>query len=72
MLLLTSVTALTLSAATFGLVTLDAAQEPDVASNVVTQGELPVAQVPLLRELPLRDLRKLNFPRPTTRPTPGR
>ncbi|MEZ5606288.1 MAG: PepSY domain-containing protein [Burkholderiaceae bacterium] len=61
-LLLTSVTALTLSAATFGLVTLDAAQEPDVASNVATQGELPVAQLPLLRELPLRDLRKLNFP----------
>ena len=61
-LLLTSVTALTLSAATFGLVTLDAAPEPEVASSAATTGELPVAQLPLLRELPLRDLRKLNFP----------
>ena len=61
-LLLTSVTALTLSAATFGLVTLDAAQEPDVASSAATTIEQPAAQLPLLRELPLRDLRKLNFP----------
>lgn len=61
-LLLTSVTALTMSAATFGLVTLDGDREPDVAADAAAEGEWPIAQLPLLRELPVRELRKLGFP----------
>ena len=68
LLLLTSLTALTMSASTLGLVTLDAGAEPDVVSVVpVATGQtavqaLPGAQLPLLQNLPVRDLRKLNFP----------
>ncbi len=61
-LLLTSVTALTMSAATFGLVTLDADAEPELTPSTATTADLPAAQLPLLRELPVRELRKLNFP----------
>lgn len=61
-LLLTSVTALTMSAATFGWVTLDADAEPDLAPSTATTADLPAAQLPLLRELPVRELQKLNFP----------
>ena len=67
-LLLTSLTALTMSASTLGLVTLDAGAEPDVVSVVpVAAGQtavqaLPGAQLPLLQSLAVRDLRKLNFP----------
>ncbi len=68
LLLLTSLTALTMSASTLGLVALDAGAEPDVVSVVpVATGQtalqaLPGAQLPLLQNLSLRDLRKLNFP----------
>lgn len=68
LLLLTSLTALTMSASTLGLVALDAGTEPDVVSVVpVATGQtavqaLPGAQLPLLQSLPVRDLRKLNFP----------
>ena len=68
LLLLTSLTALTMSASTLGLVALDAEAEPDVVSVVsAATGQtalqaLPGAQLPLLQGLPVRDLRKLNFP----------
>ena len=68
LLLLTSLTALTMSASTLGLVTLDAGVEPDVVSLIpVATGQtalqaLSGAQLPLLQNLPVRDLRKLNFP----------
>ena len=68
LLLLTSLTALTMSASTLGLVALDAGAEPDVVSVVsAAAGQtalqaLPGAQLPLLQGLAVRDLRKLNFP----------
>ena len=68
LLLMTSLTALTMSASTLGLVALDAEAEPDVVSVVpVATGQtalqaLPGAQLPLLQGLAVRDLRKLNFP----------
>jgi sulfite reductase (NADPH) flavoprotein alpha-component len=66
LLCLTSITALYMSATTLGLVALDAGTEPDVVS-VVTADQaalpnLPVAQFPLLQNLSVQDLRKLNFP----------
>lgn len=61
-LLLSSVTALTMSAATFGWVALDADAEPDLAPSTAATADLPAAQLPLLRELPVRELQKLNFP----------
>ncbi len=54
--------ALVMSAATFGLVPLDAAAEPDVASVQGSQPALPAQQLPLLQDLRVRDLRKLNLP----------
>lgn len=68
LLLLTSLTALTMSASTLGLVALDARAEPDVASVVpMDTGQtapqaLPGAQLPMLQGLSVQDLRKLNFP----------
>src|SRR5574343_1023631 len=59
---LTSVTALTMSAATLGLVTLDAGSEPEVASVPTGQAALPVAQLAPLQGLAVQDLRRLNFP----------
>ncbi len=65
---LTSLTALTMSASTLGLVTLDAATEPDVVSVVslatsqTALHALPGAQLSMLQSLSVRDLRKLNFP----------
>jgi len=61
-LLLTSLTALTMSASTLGLVALDAGTEPEVASVAAGQPDLPGAQLALLQNIPVRDLRKLNFP----------
>ena len=67
-LLLTSLTALTMSASTLGLVALEAGAEPDVVSVVpVATGRtalqaLPGAQLPLLQSLSVSGLRKLNFP----------
>ncbi len=61
-LLLTSLTALTMSASTLGLVALDAGVEPDVVSMATAQAPLAGAQLALLKNLSVRDLRKLNFP----------
>lgn len=68
LLLLTALTALTMSASTLGLVALDAGAEPDVvsvlpvASGQPAQQALAGAQLPLLQSLSVGDLRKLNFP----------
>ncbi len=62
---LTSLTALTMSASTLGLVALGAGTEPDVVSVVsVATGQtaLPGAQLAMLQNLSVQDLRKLNFP----------
>ena len=61
-LLLTSITALYMSATTLGFVALDPPTEPEVASVANGQPALNGAQLPLLQSLPLRELRKLNFP----------
>ncbi|WEN14230.1 PepSY domain-containing protein [Rhodanobacter sp. AS-Z3] len=62
MLCLTSLTALTMSASTLGLVALDSGTEPDVVSVVTGQTALPAGQISMLRSLSMQDLRKLNFP----------
>ena len=54
--------ALVMSAATFGLMPLDAAPEPDVASVPGSQPPLLAAQLPLLQDVRVQDLRKLNLP----------
>ncbi|MGD9773428.1 PepSY domain-containing protein [Diaphorobacter sp.] len=54
--------ALVMSAATFGLMPLDAGAEPDVASVQGSQLALPAGQLPLLQSLRVQDLRKLNLP----------
>lgn len=61
-LLLSSLTALYMSAATFGLVTLDAETEPDVVSTVGAAPAPVAAALPLLQDLRVADLRRLNFP----------
>ncbi len=62
LLFLTSLTALTMSASTLGLVTLDDRTEPEVVSVATGQTALPGAQLPMLQSLSVQDLRKLNFP----------
>ncbi|APW46803.1 PepSY domain-containing protein [Rhodoferax antarcticus] len=68
---LTSLTALTMSASTLGLVALEAGPEPDVVSVVgVASGQtapqaLPGGQLATLKSLTLQNLRKLNFPSTT-------
>jgi len=59
---LTSLTALTMSASTLGLVALDAGAEPEVLSVATGQAALPVAQLAMLQSLPVQDVRRLNFP----------
>jgi sulfite reductase (NADPH) flavoprotein alpha-component len=59
---LTSLTALTMSASTLGLVALDAGTEPDVVSVATGQTALSVGQLSMLQSLSMQDLRKLNFP----------
>jgi sulfite reductase (NADPH) flavoprotein alpha-component len=59
---LTSLTALTMSASTLGLVALDAGVEPEVISVVTGKTALPGAQLALLQNLSVGDLHKLNFP----------
>jgi len=59
---LTSVTALTMSASTLGLVALDAGTEPEVLSVVSGQPARPGAQLAPLQSLRVQDLRKLNVP----------
>ena len=62
LLCLTSLTALTMSASTLGLVTLEAGSEPEPVSVATGQADLPVAQLAMLQDLSVRDLRKINFP----------
>ena len=57
---LSAVAALYMSAATFGLVQLDAEAEPEVASSPNGQASLPAGQLPLLQDLHVQDLRKLS------------
>ncbi|KQB55817.1 MULTISPECIES: PepSY domain-containing protein [Acidovorax] len=59
---LTSLTALTMSASTLGLVALDTRTEPEVLSVVTGKPDLPGAQLATLQSLAVQDLRKLNFP----------
>lgn len=54
--------ALFMNAATFGFVQLEAGAEPDVVSVQANLAALSPSQLPLLQELRLGDLRKLNFP----------
>lgn len=61
-LLPSTVTALYMSATTLGFVALDPLTEPEAVSVANGQPAMAGAQLPLLRSLPLRDLRQLNFP----------
>jgi len=60
-LLLSSATALYMSAETFSLISTDSG-EPDVVSADSSQPDLRAEQLPLLRELQAGNLRKLSFP----------
>jgi sulfite reductase (NADPH) flavoprotein alpha-component len=62
---LTSLTALTMSASTLGLVTLDPRTEPEVLSLVTGKPDMPRAQLVTLQNLRVQDLRKLNIPSAT-------
>lgn len=59
---LSSITALYMSAVTFGLVTVEPDTEPNVISTVSTAAPVPAASLQLLQQMPVQDLRKLNFP----------
>jgi sulfite reductase (NADPH) flavoprotein alpha-component len=59
---LTSLTALTMSASTLGLVALDTRTDPEVVSLVTGKPDLPGAQLATLQSLAVKDLRKLTFP----------
>ena len=59
---LTSLTALTMSASTLGLVALESGTEPEVLSVASGKPALPGAQLAALQSLAVQDLRKLNFP----------
>ena len=63
-LLLSSVTGIYMSAATFGLVPDGAQSEPDFPQTVSSSPALPVAQLPALRAVDLNDLRELAYPFP--------
>lgn len=62
LLCISAATALYMSAATFGLVSVDAGAEPELASTATAAPPLPGAALPLLKQLQVQDLRKLNFP----------
>ena len=62
---LTSLTALTMSASTLGLIALDTRTEPEVVSVVSGKPALPGAQLVTLQRLAVQDLRKLSFPATT-------
>ena len=64
LLFFSSITALTMSSATLGLVPLDTAAEPEVASVVTGQAAQPGASLAPLQSLPVKDLRRLSFPDP--------
>ncbi|MER1967048.1 PepSY domain-containing protein [Castellaniella sp. GW247-6E4] len=57
-----SLTALYMSATTFGLIPADSGFDPDVLSAPGDRPDLPVEDLPLLRSLPADGLRKLTFP----------
>lgn len=59
---LSSITALTMSASTLGLVELDTRAEPEVLSEVTSQPDMPGAQLAALQSIAAKDLRKLNMP----------
>ena len=59
---LTSLTALTMSASTLGLVELDTRAEPDVLSVATGKPDIPGAQLAPLQNLRVQDLRKLSIP----------
>lgn len=59
---LTSLTALTMSASTLGLVELDSGTEPEVLSVVTGKPDVPGAQLAALHSLAVQDLRTLTFP----------
>ncbi len=61
-LFLTSVTALTMSASTLGLVGLDTGVEPEVVSVPTGKPDVPGAHLAALQNLAVRDLHKLTFP----------
>ncbi|MDR2221073.1 MAG: PepSY domain-containing protein, partial [Methylobacillus sp.] len=63
-LLLSSITALYMSAVTFSLIPADADTEPDVISVDSAQPDMRVEQLPLLLSLQTGDLRRLSFPSP--------
>ncbi len=62
LLCLSSVTALFMSATTLGLVQLEAGPEPEVISRAGGGVALAPTHIPLLQELRVQDLRKLNLP----------
>lgn len=62
---LTSLTALTMSASTLGLVELDASVEPEVLSVVTDKPAVPGLQLAALRGIAVRDLRTLTLPSAT-------
>lgn len=62
---LTSVTALTMSASTLDLITLDTRTEPDLISFSTGESDLPGWQIPTLQNLSVQDLRQLNTPSST-------
>jgi sulfite reductase (NADPH) flavoprotein alpha-component len=59
---LTSLTALTMSASTLGLMELDTRAEPEVLSVATGQPDMPGAQLAALQNLAVQDLHKLTFP----------
>lgn len=59
---ITSLTALTMSASTLGLVDLDSRAEPEVLSVATGRPALAGAQLAALQGIPAHELRKLNFP----------
>lgn len=59
---LSSITALTMSASTLGLVELDTRTEPEVLSVVTGRPDMPAAQLAALQSIAAKDLRKLNMP----------
>ncbi len=64
LLLLSSITALTMSSATLGLVSLDAGDEPEAVSVANGRPALPGAQLAALQQLPVQRLKRLGFPDP--------
>ncbi|WBY03929.1 PepSY domain-containing protein [Ramlibacter tataouinensis] len=62
---LTSFTGLYMSATTLGLVPLEAGPEPDVVSMATGRPGLPGPRLPLLQDVPVRNLLKLNVPAAT-------